>query len=61
MKYLRSQPASVKQKSYCTQAPGELSFIIFIVEGHYSTQSTNPNLQLELIKNVNELILTWAY
>ena len=35
MKYLRSQPASVKQKSYCTQAPGELSFIIFIVEGHY--------------------------
>ena len=34
MKYLHSQPASVKQRSYCTQAPGELSFIIFIVEGH---------------------------
>ena len=31
---LHSQLASVKQKSYCTQAPGELSFIIFIVEGH---------------------------
>ena len=32
--YLCSQPASVKQSSYCTQAPGELSFIIFTVEGH---------------------------
>ena len=31
---LHSQLASVKQKSYCTQAPGELSFIIFIVVGH---------------------------
>ena len=34
LKYLRSQPESVQQRSSCTQAPGELSFIIFIVEGH---------------------------
>ena len=68
MKYLRSQPASDKQKSYCTQAPGELSFIIFIVEGHLKlliillfNTVYKSNLQLELIKNVNELILTREY
>ena len=55
--FLRCQPASVKQRSYCTRAPDELSAIIFIVEGHLKL------LIILLFNTVYEILihysLTW--